>query len=265
MRSISSERRPAALTRKRAPHSPPPASTRNAVGQPLDPLDRRPASQLAAGQHRLGRERKRRRERADEPLVGHLERTQGAPPEMRLAPVELLDPDLADGVVAVGARALHDARQLGHLLLVPRNQQRPGALDGDAHARRVVGQQPVAAHDELGLERARLGVEAGVQQRRVRLARPGAHVRPRLEQGHAQGELRQLARDRAADHASPDDQDIGFGPARHAREYLVRRWPRPPGRASRRSTRRCTRRRTRPRPRAPRQATRPGRARAGSG
>ena len=77
------------------------------------------------------------------------------------------------------------------------------------------------ARHEPRLERARLGVEAGVEQRGVRLARAGPHVRPGLEQGHPQVEARQLARDRAADHARADDGDVGVERLLHGRQYRV--------------------------------------------
>ena len=192
-----------------------------------------PAPQLAAGEHGLGGEGERGRERADDPLVGHLERAERAGPEMRLAPVELLGRELADRLVSVRVRLLDDARQRAELLLAPRHQQRAGPLDRNADALRVAAELLVAAHDELRLERSRLGVEARVQQGGVRLARAGADVGTGLEQGHAQVEEGQLARDRAADDAATRNQHIAVEPALHAREYPVRRWRRPPARASR--------------------------------
>ena len=55
------------------------------------------AAQVAPGQHRLGGVRERRGERADEPLARDLERTARTGPEVRLAPVELVDPDARAG------------------------------------------------------------------------------------------------------------------------------------------------------------------------
>ena len=144
-------------------------------------------------------------------------------PEVRLAPVELLGRELADRLVAVRVRLLDDARQRAELLLAPGHEQRPGPLDRDADPLRVAAELLVAAHDELGLERPRLRVEARVQQSGVRLARAGADVGARLEQRHAQVEERQLAGDRAADDAAAGYQDIAVEPALHAREYPVRR------------------------------------------
>ena len=234
IRSSSSERSPAAFTKKRVRHSRPPARTRTPPpSRRSRPVTAHAAPQLAAGQHGLGGERERRRERADDPLVGHLERAERARPEVRLAPVELLGRELADRLVAVRVRLLDDARQRAELLLGPGHEQRPGPLDGDADPLGVAAELLVAAHDELGLERPRLGVEARVQQGGVRLARAGADVGPRLEQRHAQVEERQLAGDRAADDPAAGYQDIAVEPALHAREYPVRPWRRPPARASR--------------------------------
>jgi hypothetical protein len=80
------------LARRRGGHAKP------ALRQALDAGDRRVAPQLAAAEHRLGRERQRRREGADEPFVGDLEGGDRAGPEVRLSPVELVGGDLADGV-----------------------------------------------------------------------------------------------------------------------------------------------------------------------
>ena len=56
------------------------------------------------------------------------------------------------------------------------------------------------ARDQPRLERARLGVEAGVEQGRVRLAGPRADVRTGLQQRHVELVARQLTCDRRADH-----------------------------------------------------------------
>src|SRR5204862_8038746 len=124
---------------------------------------------LAARKHGLGREGKRRRERADDPLGGHLERAGGTEAEAGLEPVELLDLDLADGVVAVRTGPLDDPGEGVALHGTPGDEQRAGALERDPGPRGVVPEQLVAAADEPGLERAGLRVEAGVEERRVGL------------------------------------------------------------------------------------------------
>ena len=187
--------------------------------QPLHGPDRRAAKQRAARLQRLGGEGQRSGERTDDPLVGHLERPHRAGAEMGLAPVELLRSQLTDRLVAVGPRALDDPGELGKLLVVPGHQQGAGALERYAHALRVLAEQLIAARHQTGLERARLGVEARVEQRGVGLAGAGAHVGPRLEQRDTEVEAGELARDRAAHHAGPRDQDVRVEPAPHAREY----------------------------------------------
>ena len=190
--------------------------------EPLDGRDGSRSAQVAAGQHRLGRVGERGGERADEPLVGHLERAVRARPEMRLSPVQLVDPHLGDRVVAVRVRALHDARELGELLLVPGHEQRARLLDRDPHPRGVLGEQLEAAHHEPRLQRARLGVVAGVEQRGVRLARAGADVGAGLEQRHTQIELRQLAGNRAAHDTRTDDGDVRVERLLHGPQYRRR-------------------------------------------
>ena len=180
-----------------------------ALAESLDSRDRARAAEVTSAQQRFGRVGERRGERADERLVGHLERPAGAWPELGFAPVELVHAELGDLAVAVCVGALDDAGELGQLFVVPRYEQRARALDGDADPVGVVGQQPEPARHQPCLERAGLGVEAGVEQRGVRLARAGPHVRPGLQQGHTQVEVRQLARNGAA------------------RPPPRRRWPRP--------------------------------------
>ena len=145
-------------------------------------------------------------------------------------------------------RALNDAGELGHLLLVPGHEQGARVLDGDPHASGVLRQQLEAARNEPGLDGARLGIEAGVEQRGVGLARTGPDVGARLEQCYPQVELRQLPRYRAADHAGTDDRDVGVERLLHGRQYrgrlgylsvLAWAWPPRPGKGrggSRRGT-----------------------------
>ena len=96
---------------------------------------------------------------------------------------------------------------------------RPSRSTGIPTRGGVLAQQLVAARHEPRLERARLRVEAGVEQRGVRLAGAGAHVRAGLEQRHAQVEPAQLTRDRAADHARADDRHIRVGRAPAPAQY----------------------------------------------
>jgi hypothetical protein len=148
---------------------------------------------------------------------------------VRLAPVELFDSHLGDLAVSVGVRALHDARELRPLLLVPGHQQGAGVLDGYPHTRGVVGQQLEPARHQPRLQRARLGVEPRVKQRGVRLARACPHVGSGLEQDHTQVEPRELARDRAPHHPAADDRDVRVERLLHGRQYRARTGAGPDG------------------------------------
>jgi hypothetical protein len=184
-----------------------------AAADALDPGHRSVPAELAAREHGLGSERQGRRERADDRLVRHLEGCSRAGGEVRLALVQLGGVELADRVVAVGVRALDDAWQLLALLVIPGDEQGASAFQRDADARGVLGQQLATARDETRLERAGLGVEAGVEQGGVRLACAGADVQLFLEKGHIEVEASELAGDRRADHAGPDDYDVPVHPA----------------------------------------------------
>ena len=155
-------------------------------GASLDACHGLVEAQLAAREHGLGGERERRREGTDDALVGNLERALGAGTEMRLSPVQLLDPELADGRIPVGLSPLDDARERGQLGLIPRDEQSAGALERYPRSGGVPAEQLVAAAHEARLDRPGLGVEAGVQQRRVRLAGPSPDVRGGVDQRAAQ-------------------------------------------------------------------------------
>ena len=94
------------------------------------------------------------------------------------------------------------------LLLVPRDEQRAGALERDADPRGVLGEQLAPARDEARLDRAGLGVEARVEEGGVGLAGAGADVRGGLQERHVEVEAGELARDRRADHAGADDDHV---------------------------------------------------------
>ena len=136
-------------------------------------------------------------------------------PEGGLAPVELIDCDQAG--VAGSRSAAAVACDLGEgveLLVGPGHHQRAGRSRSGCRPAPRSREQLVAAREQLRLERAGLGVEAGVQDRGVGLARPGADVRPGLDQHARDAATRQLARDRRADHAGADDRDVE-GPVRN--------------------------------------------------
>jgi hypothetical protein len=115
--------------------------------------------------------------------------------------------------------ALHDAGELAQLLVIPCNEQRARALHGNADPPGVVGQQLEPACHQPRLQRAGLGVEAGVEQRGVRLARARPHVGSGLEQGHTKVEAGQLPRERATHHARADDGHVRVERLVHGPQY----------------------------------------------
>ena len=132
----------------------------------------------------------------------------GARTEVRLASVDLFDSHFPNGGVAVRVCPLDDSGKGPELLGSPRDEQRADACQRNSDLRGIRGEQLVSAPHEARLEGARRGVKAGVQQRRIRLARSGADVRTRLEQGAIQMEARQLARNRGTNDARTGDDDV---------------------------------------------------------
>ena len=122
------------------------------------------------------------------------------------SPVELVGRHLAHPLIAAGTGVVRD-RGRRELLVVPGDQERSGGLDRDAHLIGVVEQQRVATGDQCGLPPSGLGVEACMQDRGVRLARPRPDVAA-VDQGDPELEPRQLARDRGTDVPCPDDHDL---------------------------------------------------------
>ena len=110
-------------------------------------------------------------------------------------------------MIAVAAGVVFDGGEAVELLGGPGDEQRAGALERDADFFGVVEQQPVAARDEPGFQRAGLGVIAGVQDRGVGLAGAGADV-ARVQEHDAQLKARQFARDGGADIPGADDCDV---------------------------------------------------------
>ena len=142
--SISSAWRPAAFTTQRACDQ---------AGRRLEPWrvaaatwrrrTRRVQPERDAVHDRLGRERERRRERADDALVGNLERAGRAGPEMRLEPRPARRRRPARSPRSRWRRALAAiAGKRRELLGVPGHQQRAELLDRNA---RAPGRRPRAA------------------------------------------------------------------------------------------------------------------------
>ena len=144
--------------------------------QPAQARDPGEAAQLDAGEDGLRGAGQRRRPRADDVLVGHLQRAERSGAEVRLATVQLVDADRRSAVIAVAAGVVFDGGQALELLVGPGDEQRARALERDTDVFGVVEQQAVATRDEPGLHRAGLGVKAGVQDRGVGLAGTGADI-----------------------------------------------------------------------------------------
>jgi hypothetical protein len=105
-------------------------------------------------------------------------------------------------------RAFHDHGELGQLLGAPGDEECADARDGNPDPVRVLLEQEAAPRDELRLEGSRLRIEAGVQQRRVGLARARADVGAGFQQRTVELETRELTCDRRADDARADDDDV---------------------------------------------------------
>ena len=106
-----------------------------------------PQPQLTPSEDGLRSEGERRRERTHDALVRYLEGPAGARPEVRLAPVKLVGPNLAYRRVPVCACALDNPCERAELLLVPRDEQSPDALQGYPGPMGVGTQQLVTATD----------------------------------------------------------------------------------------------------------------------
>src|SRR6266566_4016919 len=178
MRSISSLRRPAALTRKRAVTASAPAWTRK------PPWSRRSIAVTGAFS------------RSSQPArTASVAKASGGV-------------DLPNRRVAVGASAFDDPREGAALPVVPGDEQRARVLHGDAGSKGVLPQQLVTAPHEARLERPGRRVEARVQKRRVGLARSGADVGTRFDERATQLEARKLPGDRRADDSRTDYDDV---------------------------------------------------------
>ena len=179
------------------------------AGHPGVENDARPAREC------IGGERQRRRPGADDRLPRHDQTAAGSGAQGWDAPVDLVGIDEEGVGVAVGLGLGQQARQRGQLLLVPRHQHRADRLDRDPGLLRIGAEQLVAAAHHRRLHRAGRGIEAGVQDRGVRLARGIADVTARLDEGDTQGSSAaraagDLAGDGTAHHSGTDDDDVGI-------------------------------------------------------
>ena len=243
-----------------APFAPAGAHEHAATVEPLESGDGHPTPQLAPGQHGLGCERERRRERADDPLVRHLERAERTAAQVRLAPVELLDRELANQprsrsrVTASTMLGSEPSCSSVQATAAPPST-RPGCRRSPRSGRAARTRTTSSASSVRAWRRSPCAAArcSPCSCRRRRRAPPRAASRAgRRATAHARSRSRRLRR-RLSAHRSR---------TRAPRAGASVRPSRPLARASRRSTRPCRWRRTRPPPRAPRRATRPGRARA---
>ena len=123
---------------------------------------------------------------------------------MGLPPHQLVEVDGSNIGVLVGRRLLGDGGEARCLLVVPGHEQGPGALDGDARRLGVGPEEVEAACDQTGFERPRRGVEPGVEDGGVGLARAGSDVGGGVEQHDRCARQGCRPGDRRAHHPGPD-------------------------------------------------------------
>ena len=153
--------------------------------------------------------------------VGNAQSAERTGPEVRFVAIELRRIDRLRRRIAVARRRDFDVGKCGELFGVPGDEHGADAFDGNAGLRAVGAQQGVAAPHELRLQRAGLGIEAGMQDRGVRLAGPGADVAGGVEENAAQAVLGKLAGNGGTDDAGADDGDVvGDGRSCHARRVF---------------------------------------------
>jgi hypothetical protein len=105
-------------------------------------------------------------------------------------------------------RLSDDARQPLPFGFSPGNHDRTGLDYGKVEPLADLQVLRIAGLHALQLETAGRGVETGVQEGAVALARPGEDVRAFLQQDAARATQRQAARDGAADDAGADDRHV---------------------------------------------------------
>ena len=177
----------------------------------VDAFDAVAPQQGGASVHGVGGQCQVDRPRADDRLVGDGQPAQGAGAEVRNLPIDLCRVDDLAVPIAVGDGLVAQAGQGVELLVVPGDQDGAGVLDRDAGVAGVFGQQPIAAADHRGFQRAGFGVEPGVQDRGVGLAGAVADIISGVEQRHRQLVAGQFAGDGRADDTGADHDDVMGG------------------------------------------------------
>src|SRR5699024_9927399 len=98
--------------------------------------------------------------------------------------------------------------QIRELFVAPGHQNGAGSFHGDAGAVGVIAQQVVSTAYESGLQSAGFGVEPGVENGSVGLARALAHVVGRVDERDTQLVLAQGAGDRSTHDTGSDNGDV---------------------------------------------------------
>lgn len=178
------------------------------LGAGLDGRDAAVQVQVDAGQDRLGGEGERGGPRTDDGLVGNLQRTERARPQVRFDLGEPARVQQPGGVVAVALGLGQQARERVELFLVPGDEEGADAFDGDARLGRVHGESALPLADQPGLQRTGHGVETGVQDRGVGLGRAVADVVRGLDECGTDAVAGQFTGDGGAHHSGADDRDV---------------------------------------------------------
>jgi hypothetical protein len=108
----------------------------------------------------------------------------------------------------IGMRVLGQSRDGSLLVVAVRLQPSAAAPHSDAELPQQLVAQLRRAQDQPGLELARSGVKAGVQDARVRAARSEGQRRLGLEQYDPHAAASQRMQDRTSDDAAADDGDL---------------------------------------------------------
>ena len=183
-------------------------SRRTAPLSRATPVTARPSDQLAARAAHVVGHGARHGAEVDDPGVGRVQAGDARAVGLELG--DLLGAQAPQARHRVGAAAALELVQARELALVQRDDDLAAALDGDA-ALLAVGVQARGALDaQPRLQRARLVVDAGVDDAGVVAGLAGAHLVGGVDHGHAQpGAAReQLARAGQADDARPDDGEV---------------------------------------------------------
>ena len=204
--ATSSARRPAALTTCSASIVDPSASRRVTASADSPMADHGlTQAHLGAARDRCVRVRAREPERVEDAFAGDRERRSQIVCEIRRnvadrSPIQQLGGNAEDGRIRrdLGRQSVRFLGGVGQ-------HQGPQRQEGDTQFFERRRPQRGCSSQHRRLDRARLRVEARVEDRTVGLRRALADVRLRLEQDAGDPTSRELTQDRASDDAAPDD------------------------------------------------------------